>query len=270
MTIVPRREVDSGEWDAFVASRPEGWIWHLSPWLDYLAAAPGRVDESYALIKHTGDIYALCPAVLPVPPDDPLPMPLRLDPSALPWPTRGQPQRARPDTGFATRVLDLSLPVDALWANLRRSSHALIHRAEEGYAVRPAETLDGLASLYRQRPDLPQITEEQWACLRRLHKADRLQVWEAQDGMGDVVGAAAIYVWKGWSYYGHGRTLGGKGVAHLLQWRVIRALKAIGVPHYEVGWSARPEDDEKARQIAHFKQGLGGAEWWVPTKGLGV
>lgn len=263
--IVPLTEDLAPKWDAFVADHRGGWVWHLSSWIAYLKAS-GRTDQSYAIVTD-GEIEAICPVLLPCTADDPLPTPLGMSWDAVSWPVRGQPIRQQPaNGGFQTRVIDLSLDEAALWANLRRSSHSPIRRAEEAYTVRVAPTVDGLALLYRQRPDLPQIGEAQWACLDRLQRAGLMRVWEALDGIGDVAGAAGIYVWKGWAYYGHGRTLGGKGVAHAIQWRVIRDLKAEGVPFYETGWCARDGDDEKARQIAHYKAGFGGAQWWVETR----
>ena len=262
--IVARHHLAPAVWDAYVEAHPQGWVWHLSSWLDYLKAG-GREDASVARLDGVGAgaVIGICPALLPVPADDPLPEALG-DDWVTDWPTRSQPQPEGRAHGFATRVIDLSLSEADLWRGIRRSYHALIHRAEERYTVRLEPNLDGLALLYRQRHDLPQISDAQWACLTRIQRDGRLRVYGANDALCDLVGAVGIYIWKGWAYYGAGRTLHADGVAHMLQWHTMQALKAEGVPHYEVGWEYRPGiDDEKAKQIAFFKQGLTQTRWWV-------
>jgi len=257
--ILPRVNVPRDDWDAFVEAHPDGWVWHLSAWLSYLKAA-GREDASVARLDGAGEVIGICPALLPVPPDDPLPVALG-EGWVTDWPTRGQPQQKGRAPGFATRVIDLSLPEADLWRGIRRSYHSPIHRAEERYTV-ALVPLNDLASLYCQQPDLPQIAPAQWDCLQRIENDGRLLCYGAISEDGVCVGAIGIYVWKGWAYYGHGRSL----VPHVnaaLHWHAMRALPVYGVRHYEIGWEARPEDDAKARAIAFHKQGLGGERWWV-------
>lgn len=261
--LVPRHAVLPEGWDAFVEAHDRGWVWHLSAWLDYLVAS-GRKDESYAVMDGSR-IVGLCPVCLPVPTDDPLPAPIGINTALISWPTRGQPQRERTPNGFETRVIDLSLNETALWTGLRRSSHALIHRAEETYAVTLASSLDGLASLYAGRPDLPQLNMGQWECLGRLHESGVLRVYEARHRQLDgLVGAVALDGFKNWWYYAHGRSVV-LNVNLLLLWRAALVLKSEGCPWLEIGWTARPEDDEKAKQIAYHKQAFGGEMWWIPT-----
>jgi hypothetical protein len=256
--ILHRSQVPRDTWDAFVTDDPAGWVWHLNDWCDYLAAS-GREDRSHAQLLD-GRIVGLCPALFPVPPDDPLPVPLGEVPSGY-WSTRSQPHPERTGPGFATCVLDLSLSHADLWRGIRRSYHALIHRAEERYTV-GLLCWRALADLYEQQPDLPQITPAQWACIARIYDAGRFLIFGAMSEHGDCVGAIGLYYWKGHAYYGHGRSLV-PNVNHLLHWHAIKALPSYGVQHYEIGWEARPEDDEKARAIAFHKQGFGGDRWWV-------
>jgi len=257
--IVARHQLAPAVWDAYVETHPQGWVWHLSSWLDYLKAA-GREDASVARQDGAGTIIGICPALLPVPPDDPLPVALG-EGWVTDWPTRGQPQPEGRAPGFARRVIDLSLPEADLWRGIRRSYHSPIHRAEEQYQVGLLYWLD-LCDLYLEQPELPQIMPAQWECIGRIYNTGRFLVYGATDASGKVVGAIGIYHSTGWAYYGHGRSLV-PNVNALLHWHAMRALPAYGVRHYEIGWEARPEDDAKARAIAFHKQGLGGERWWV-------
>jgi len=263
--IVRRAEVNPRLWDEFVAKSPDGWIWHTASWLDYLAAS-GRRDDSVAEVDAHG-IIGLCPALLPVPADDPLPAPLGegWTPS---WPTRKQPTPTRLDysTGFYTRVVDLTRPPADLWREIRRSYHSPIRRAGERYVIGEVSVAT-LASLYAQQPDLPQLKPLQWRCIERLYHDGHLRIYGATAGQC-CEAAIAIYTMRGWGYYGHGRSLT-PSVTPALHWAAMQDLPRYGVRAYEVGWEYRPEvDDEKAKQIAFFKSGLAPTRWWIATNGL--
>jgi hypothetical protein len=268
VTFLPLTEDIAPQWDAFVTRHEQGWVWQLSTWIAYLVAA-GRDDRSVAAVSQDGELHGITPAFAVPDPHDPWPLPLGIA-KAMPGCWRGQPQWDRTEVGFETRVIDLSLPLADLWRDLRKSSHALIHRAQEAYGVERGRGVDGLRACYLLRPDLPQLNAGQWVCLAKLERDGILRVYEARDAIGDIVGAVGIYAWKGWSYYGHGRSLDALqlpvgGVSHLLQWHVIQTLQAEHWPHYETGWAARPDDSDKDKAIAHFKSGLGGLPWWIPT-----
>ncbi len=280
MAVVPRAAVDPDGWDAFVAAHPAGWVWQRSAWLDYLAL--GRTDASVAVVDALGGLHAVVPAIQPADSHDPQPVPLwtpfglfeahaamhaaqAADP-ALRW--RGQPVPVGPEgtagDGFYTRVVDLARPEAERWRDVRRSYHALIHRAEERTTVQLVPVA-ALAELYRLRPDLPQLPAAAWPCLQRLVVDGRLWVLGALDHVGDVVGAVGIYRERGWAYYGHGRALQA-GVAHRLLWTAQARLASLGDRWFELGWEAQDGDDEKARGIAQFKRGLGGERWWVRVR----
>jgi hypothetical protein len=256
-----RSDVPREEWDGYVAAHRDGWVWQLSDWLDYLAAW-GRRDLSTATVEG-GRILGICPEFAPPYDDDPLPAPLG---DAKPSATlhRGQPQRAVTPLGFRTHVVDLRHTDAELWRGLRRSYHSLIHRAQHQYVTADI-TPSTLCRLFVSQPELPQIPEAAWACLCRLWEAQRLWILGAWTHERRLAGAIAIYRWKGWAYYGHGRSVE-PNVNHLLHWDAMRRLRDGGWAHYyEVGWEARPEDDAKAQAIAFHKAGFGGESWWVPV-----
>jgi len=263
-TLVSRARVSRGDWDRFVESKAGGWVWHTSDWVDYLVAS-GREDRSAALIVdgQIGGVHVWCG---PVPADDPLPAPLWPDDYAghRAGPYRSEP-RPRHESfgarGFWTRILDLYRSHTELWREMRRSYHQLIHRAKEQYRVGWAAP-STLAALYATQPQLPSLTDGQWACVERIAQAGRFGVLAAWDRTGAVTGAIGVYFWKGRAYYGHGRSRD-KNVNHLLHWHAMRWLPQRGVRWYEIGWEARPDDDEKARAIAFHKAGFGGERWWV-------
>lgn len=265
--IVPRRTCPCAEWDAFVERNPLGWIWHLSPWLEYLEAG-GRRDDSVA-VKREGHVLGIDPRLMPVLETDPLPLPLGLaggHATGEPARRRSLPAQERTPGGFETLVIDLSRPMPDLWRDVRRSYHALIHRAAERYTVTWLPGFVGTGAMrliYRRCVDLPQLADDQWRCLDQLARSGLLRLGVALH-KGETVGVTAVYLWKRWAYYGHGRSLE-TGVAHLLQWETIKMLKTEGWPYYELGWMAHDGDDEKARQIAHFKAGFGGEPWWIPV-----
>lgn len=206
---------------------------------------------------------AVCPLLTPVPADDPLPGPLDTV-WPIGHPVRYQPRPTLTSEGFYTRVVRLTKPLDGLWRDIRRSYHALIHRAQERYTFNEGN-VPALRRLYDERSDLPQLTARQWEHLDRMHAAKLLRIYVSY-ARSDVrlVGAMGIYIWKRWAYYGHGRSLA-NGVSHMMQWEAIRHIRDAGHPFYEVGWMEHAGDDEKARRIAHFKAGFGGESWWVPV-----
>jgi hypothetical protein len=257
--IVSRAEVNPRLWDAFVAQHPDGWVWHLTAWLDYLHAS-GRLDDSVAEVDAHG-IIGLCPALLPVPADDPLPAPLG-EGWQTDWPTRNQPTPTRLDgsTGFYTHVVDLSRPPADLWREIRRSYHSPIRRVQERYVIGEVSVAT-LASLYHQQPDLPQLKPLQWRCIERLAHDGHVRAYGATaEGCCDA--AIGVYFWKGMAYYASGRSLV-PSLNPALHWHAFGDLPRYGVRFYETGWEARPGDDEKARNIAYHKVGLGGDRWWV-------
>lgn len=271
--ITPRHLVPRHEWDGFVADHPDGWCWHLSDWLDYLAN--GRDEAAYA--RQVGRVMVeIVPDCWPNERYGPPPLscgwtghertigtfqPL----SSSGW--RWQPVREPVTPGIPTRVVDLTRDERDIWKDIRRSYHSPIRRADELYDVNLNGSVDDLRALYAKRRDLPQLGMAQWDAMRRMHARGRLRVLTATFGEpSSLVGAIGIYAWKGWAYYGHGRSLQPPGyINHLLHWRAIKLLQREGVQHYEIGWEAAASDGDKARGIAFHKAGFGGETWWVPT-----
>ena len=95
------------------------------------------------------------------------------------------------------------------------------------------------------------------------------------DGAGFVVvaetpdgtpwGAAYWYVYKGCAYYGSGAYRARDGVAHLVVWESLMALRTAGYMKVDMGAQGTAQDD-KGKAIEFFKRGWGGVD--VPVRVL--
>ena len=176
------------------------------------------------------------------------------------------------DVSQQTQVIDLSKPVEQLWAGVRKGHRSDIKRAKTRCT----------ASIW----DESTITTDKFREYQALHAKDAGRVTRSQrsfdimeswirDGLavlaevaldGRAIAFAVIMNFRGRAYYGsacqdpdHSRL----GASHLLQWEVIQWLKAHGSKAYDVGhqyfgpqWHQQPSG--KDISIAEFKRGFGG------------
>lgn len=291
MTILPLTPALAPRWDAFVTQHPAGWLWHSAGWLSYEASRLGVENASIALSD--GDrLVAIVPMILErgelqaagEPIADPLsagvPMLELLNGVRCYLPDRGitraryrgMPTREKPallwrDISWQTQVLDLSPPVETLFHGLRKSYRSgatdVRKLADQHEVVTGPDWLEDFRAVHEafwlRESGAVALNDEQWAVIAR---------WVAS-GIGRLYGVPGeawvlVYSWKGWSYYASGPSLVANRNA-MLQWVAINDLKASGVRFYELGWHARPGEDEKHQQIAFFKQGFGGEVWRQPA-----
>ncbi len=176
------------------------------------------------------------------------------------------------DVSLQTQVIDLGLPEDQLWKGLRKG-----HRAD----VRSAEK-----TLEAQLFDASSVSDRVFSEYRSLHAkaagrvtrpAETFELMHQWIGRGDALLCAAsrggsfvcfalLIVYNSDAYYASGASdpeAGARGMAHLVQWRAIRELRARNVRRYEIGWQEQiplPHHvaSAKERSISAFKHGFGG------------
>jgi hypothetical protein len=299
MITLPRHVLTPAQWDAYVTHHPWGWFWHTSHWIDYcLAYHPGAEDHSFALTDGAGEIRAVVPLVREGdaftmgghPGADPLVVCERAGEvvqrhvaavahltGVRRWAVRSSPVSSvtprYPNTGWTDRswtttVLDLTQPEAALWRGVRRSYHALIHKAERqhtilaasaAWAVEVAHRIHAQASGRETRAPRTWDLMAEWAEAGRVTVALALQ---ENSSPSSARGMALVIRFKDAAYYASGATLE-DGLSHALIWHLVTTLQCGGVREFEVGWRARPGDTDKDRSIAFFKEGFGGAAYHV-------
>lgn len=178
------------------------------------------------------------------------------------------------DASLATQVLGLRAPESELWANLRKSYHSAIRRAEERFEFRvydQATVTDESFDEYRElhRRDAGRVT-------RPLETFRRMLTWvrsghgfltQARLG-GRLLACALVLLYRGDAHYSSScidpdfedpNFLG-----PFVQWNIIRELRRRDIYRYELGtqhfgpqFSSVPTPKEVS--ISFFKRGFGGA-----------
>lgn len=288
------------QWDAFVAGHPAGWWWHTTGWRDYQRHC-GAADNSFALIDDCGEVCGVAPVLsrdgVAAPDGRPgyLLSPGLADPGYAArlvmaqaatiglrlWTMASRPDvpTALADLGHAARVVMLQRPESALWRDVRRSYHALIHRAEERFRIQRMSLADlsgqsplcecmALHAVCAGRQTRPWET---WDLMGRWASDGHADVWLAFDDTISTVSPAAfvyVYRWKGWAYYGHAASIA-PDATHALLWAAIRYLSRTGVEFLDMGSLPAGEPDEKALNVHKFKCGFGGQDWPVRVQHVG-
>lgn len=144
---------------------------------------------------------------------------------------------------------------------------------KEGYSVRIfcQDNTDEALAIYQAihlaaagRKTRPDAT---WGCMAEwLSNGLSMLAIAYFDGM--PVSGVLVNLYKERAFYQSGATLPDvasvRGLGHLLQWEVVRALKGLDVTHYDVGWQWYPNfsmdmADKKMLDISAFKAGTGAA-----------
>ena len=292
MRLAARAELPAGVWDAFLDQQPGAWFWHRTAWLDYQQAyRPKARDCSVGILDELDTLVGVLPLFVEdgVVRLDGDPSPLWRDRDAanalaLPvvqhlvscgvrrWISADRPTLRRYDDlvdDFSTvrhrptRVVDVTQPSCALWSQIRRSYHALIHRAERAYQIEIGSTRRLLDSyeLVHRRSWYPQARPQATYDIQRQIAVDGHGVVAVafDRETGEAISAAYVIHEGTWAYYASGPTLR-QNVQHALQWTILQALKNYGVTHYELGFL--PEaPTAKDHGIQIFKTGFGGTDW---------
>ena len=303
MICVPRGDVPTLKWDAFIERHHGGWFWHTSRWIDYsLAYTAVATDCSFAVIDKD-ELLAIVPLVLS--PTHQLVMGGQVTPCPLfDWGTADRPalarmvtQRAVSVTGTTglpiqlhpranqpnaeppatvtpvvtdTYVVDLRDDNATIRARFRKSYKSLINQAERKYVITSdayASTVEVAHQLHVDvslRETRPALT---WALMGQwAQEGYAFTVLARARDHGLPVGYIYVIVYKQWAYYASSAVCR-PNVAHGLQWTAMLHLKELGVPFYELGHSADADAPRKEQGIAHFKAGFGGGTrpWLVVT-----
>jgi hypothetical protein len=176
------------------------------------------------------------------------------------------PTDAWRDISWHTVMMDLFQPHDALWTGVRKSYRSLVRAAQRQYrivvsaqpwAVAVAHRLHREAAGRETRADATWLQMAEWA-------TDGYVITALAMELPDTVrarGMAMAFRYKDAAYYASGATLD-TDLSHALVWTLAETLQQGGLRRFEVGWTERPGDDDKARNIAFFKLGFG-SEWRV-------
>jgi hypothetical protein len=177
------------------------------------------------------------------------------------------------DVSIRTQVIDLRLPLDQLWSDVRKRYHSLIHKGERQFVFRVLNQNDitekgfgAYQALHRKAAGrLTRPLETFQRMLNWIQKGDAFLAQLEKDGA--VASSVLVIVYKGKAYYASGcndpelENLYPMG--HLLQWKIIVELKKLGVSHYELGWQPGVStfgmsSTPKELSIASFKRAFGG------------
>jgi hypothetical protein len=169
------------------------------------------------------------------------------------------------DRSFRTRVLDLCLPQERRWQDVRKSWQAGrtgIARLRERYEVWLPDqhplTAETFTLLHKKIYDSPRseatyLLHEQWA------REGFARVYLAVDRDGLARGGVLWFVYKDWAYYAS-NACDDPDVAKLLLWDSTCDLARQGIAYAELGWQGRATT-LKGKNIELFKRGLGGQDW---------
>ena len=178
------------------------------------------------------------------------------------------------ETSLSTNIIELSGSEEEIFANIRKGHKADIKAAKKKYFR---------VDIFDKR----NISREIFEIYRNLHFIDagrKTRPDESWDNMHDFIkdgksalalvksekeyiAGALVIIYKDKAYYGSGATHPGfskeRGVGHLLQWEVVKHLKAVGVKYYEIGWNfysviSQNVISDKEVNISKFKAGFGG------------
>lgn len=164
--------------------------------------------------------------------------------------------------GAGTFVVDLREPEDDLWARVssgKRKELRQVERAGARAVCAPARRADladflGLHARLARRKRLPPAPAE---VLERLMARGALVACRALDPSGVPRVVNLLYVAHGQGYflYGAGDDALPPGLGLLAQWEGVRALRALGLRHYDLGLVASRDESDG---VYRFKRSLGG------------
>ena len=162
---------------------------------------------------------------------------------------------------WRTRVIDLAIGEQALWQGVRRSYHALIHRAERTYTFGSPDCagpwVEEIRALHRESVGRETRPESSWRLMGGW-VSDGAAWCQTARRDGVLAGYAYFVAHQGWAYY-HSSASRERHLTHALIWRALVSLRAAGVRYCELGWQGQATDD-KGQAIEFFKRGFGGVD----------
>ena len=151
-----------------------------------------------------------------------------------------------------TQVIDL---VTHQWADIRRSYHSIIHRANDLYEIRATDDIEAFkyahieANGRQPRPDRTYEINGEW-----IESGNAMLVGALDEE--STAGAYALWIlYRGSAYYASGPSIH-KNVQHAVVWKSLEILKSQGIRFVEMGQIDGVT--EKERNVGKFKCGWGG------------
>lgn len=175
-----------------------------------------------------------------------------------------------------TFVVDLTVSIEQLWMAMRPTNRNLCKKAEQAdIKVRieddpSAGDIDRFFDLYGEMARLRGLSTPQRVKLEAMF-SDRRLILGCAERDNAVLSMALVYLAGDAAMYLYGVSPGRNtdGAGQLLQWEVIRALKARGISRYDLGGVPRVDESDG---IYKFKKGFGGQGtvlgpefYWAPT-----
>lgn len=193
---------------------------------------------------------------------------------------RSQGLRLTPDSHRIfhkfTFVIDLSASIEQLWMAMRPTNRNLCKKAEQTQirvrieGAPNADDIDHFFDFYSEMARLRGLSTPQRVKLEAMF-SDRKLILGCAERDNAVLSMALVYLAGDAAMYLYGVSPGrnADGAGQLLQWEVIRALKARGISRYDLGGVPRVDESDG---IYKFKKGFGGEGmalgpefYWAPA-----
>ncbi|MBN1353735.1 MAG: GNAT family N-acetyltransferase [Candidatus Omnitrophica bacterium] len=177
------------------------------------------------------------------------------------------------DCSILTNIIDLKLPEQTLWGNLRKSYRPLIKGETKKYEVMFLDFKNISERLFAEFENLYFLasgkhvySRQEWAILCELVRQDKGMLTVAKTG-NKAIGGAYFNHDSGKAYYSlganHPQYEKNYFIGHRLIWEAITYYISRGFRWLELGWQFYPEQllekpSEKEINISYFKRGFGG------------
>jgi len=180
------------------------------------------------------------------------------------------------DVSLTTNIIDLSLPEEELFKNIRdgyqydiRSAAKLNLTVEFFDKNNISDDIFGIyKDIYFSAAGKEVGTAERWNATHDLIRQGNAVLALEKNADGKFIAGIIVFTYKNQAYYAFGATAKDykdeSGISHLLQWEIIKYLKAHNFGHYELGCNFYPILSDEVRtpkevSISFFKSGFGGA-----------
>jgi hypothetical protein len=177
------------------------------------------------------------------------------------------------DASLNSQLIDLSFPEDALWGSLRKGHKYDVNRGERFYDIRLFDKNNADKAVFDQYRLLHHKAAGR--VTRPLATFEMMYDWIlAGEGMlcgiskaGQYVGFSYINIYKNSAFYSSASDdpefKASIPISHVIQWSIIRWLKANGCRTYEIGTQqfgplVHDVPSPKDLSISFFKRGFGG------------
>ena len=162
------------------------------------------------------------------------------------------------DESIRTRIIDLSVPLTQLWADVRKSYRHIIRDSSITVTEeRHDDTRQLCQDLHQQASGRVTRPSDSWICQDSFALADEASWFVAREGP-TVLGFAYVLRWKDYAYYASAANVV-PNVSHPIQWAIMKHLKHLGVKYYEMGHQGGSVS-KKESNIEFFRRGFGGQD----------